>query len=462
MSNFNRVAFFKAVGWQPRMFQAQIHDCPARFRALSCGVRTGKTSFSAYESLAMFFTPHSPEYPIWLIANNYENVDAIFHLMYWTIKRSFTDVLERASLKYRVLTLKDGRQVNCRSAEEAAGLEAKGVFFMVVDESRDIRNAIWDERLQARLLDTNGRALLLTSGCKKRGDFNWFYNVAKTGVPHHYKDKPCKCTPDTQVAYFQYASTENPMISKEEFEKIRQRVPEYVFRERYEGNMIDTDICLFPNMDEIFVAKEEEPIKDVPYVAGLDLALRRDLTVLSIFNAKTATEVKKVILPRNVDWEYIAKQAGMWLHLYNNAICYADETGTGSGCVQLMRKARQRVKGISISTRGIRNTLIEDLISRFTNISIFLIDEEKTKEEYNNLQADLQNSITPNYKFMGAGSPDRLMAQALANQLLTAMEGDSRPIDVRSSGSRVNVPSEVRDTVSVRLALPRSGADGLL
>ncbi len=454
---FDKAKLFSHIGWMPRPSQAQIHDCPAQFRMLSCGVRFGKSMMAANEAVAKLLEPHSAEYPVWLVANNYENVDAMFQPMYWMLKQKFTNILERASLKYRVITLRDGRQVNCRSGEEAAGLEAKGVHFLVVDECRDIRNEIWFERLEARLLDTKGYALLLTSGCKKRGISNWFWQLASRGTPHHFKDKACKCKLRDGYAYFQYPSIDNPVIDKDNFEQIRKRLPDYVYRERYLGDMIETDVCLFPNMDEVFVAKEEGPVKGKRYVAGLDVALRRDKTVLSIFDSENAMEVKRVIMPRNTDWDYAKNSVGQWLAKYNNAICMADETGIGSGIVELLQRDGHNVQGLMISSKGIKNKLIEDLIARFTDVSIFLLDSEETREEYSNMDGDLQNSITPTYKYLSPGSPDTLMSHALANQWLEEIDQDNAPADVTTDGDRIYVPEDEQESVLDGLISPRSG-----
>lgn len=401
-------------------------------------IPTCNSKLSAFSALAMAVQPHSPEYPIWLVSSSYDNVDAIFEIMAWTCKEKLGNLTNRTSMKFRILQLSNGAIIKGKSAEEPASLEAKGLWFLVCDECREIKNIVWEERLEARILDTNARVLCLTSGCKKKGNYNWFYKLAQQAK-----------RPDGDCDYFEYPSNMNPAIKSSEFERKRRTLPKHVFDERYMGKMISDTVEMWANFDKVFCLHEKSPVGGKQYIAGIDVGITNDLTTYAIFDSVTKEEVACGEMPRKLDYHAQLDRLKGVLTYYNNPITMVDATGVGSGgFFQDLRKAGMNVQPFFISTKAIRNKLIEDAMVRFDNMSWFLIDDERVKTEFEDMTCDLKQSLTPTYQSLSGHSPDRLMAKLLANQLLED-EVDGTMVDDFASEERVYQPDNLENKSDV-------------
>ena len=435
----NLKEFFKTIDFKPRPDQWEIANCGAKVRCLSAGVRYGKSINAAAIGLAETFIPHNIEYPTWIVSSSYDNSDAIFEPMYWICKNKLGLLSKRCSLKYRVIMFLDGKQIEAKSAEEPGSLEAKGLHFLITDESREIKNDVWYGRIEARTLDTNARMLLLSSGCRKKGPYNWFYAISHEGnpEPNHWDGK-------SEVAYFQHASTVNPLVNKKKFEALRKRLPPIIFNERYLGEMIGSEMNLFPNSGMVFLGKPKEPEKGHTYSAGLDIAISRNLTVLSIFDNYDNSQVFMDAFPKGLDWEMQEERVAGALIRYNNAVCLGDATGIGSAPVEAIRKMGANIEPFVIGSKGIRNKLVEDTMSRFANVDWTLLNDDDLKKDFDDLECDLNKSLLPTYSSSSNIPLDRMFSVMLANQLLSSGDVNEKYVPVDSE-ERVYVPDESYD-----------------
>ena len=448
---FNKAAFFKDIGYEPRPEQWLIHKCSAKVRCLSAGVRFGKSKMAAAEGLAQTFLPHNIEYPTWIVSSSYKNADAIFEPMYWIAKNKLGLLSKRCSMKFRVIMFLDGKQIEAKSAEEPQSLEAKGLHFLITDESREIKNEVWDGRLEARTLDTDAKMLLMTSGCLKKGPYNWFYDVSHAGNP-----KPNQWDGKSEVAYFQHSSITNPLVKPEKFNAIRKRLPPLIFNERYLGEMIGSQMELFPNSEMVFLSQPKEPVKGHTYSAGLDLAISRNLTVLSIFDNYDNSQVFMDAFPKGeLDWEMQEKRVAGAMIRYNNAVGLGDATGIGSSPVEAIRKLGANLEPLVISSKGIRNKLIEDAMSRFANVEWTLLDDPDLKKDFGDLECDLNQSLLPTYKSSTGIPLDRMFSVLLANQLLESRGDTNEKYESVEGGERIYVPDE--EYVDLSEGLPSVG-----
>jgi len=405
-------------------------------------IPTCNSILAASEMLAMTFLPHKIEYPTWIVSSSYDNADAIFEPAYWIAKNKLGLLSKRCSLKYRIIMFLDGKQIEAKSAEEPGSLEAKGLHFLVTDESREIKNDVWYGRIEARTLDTNARMLLLSSGCKKKGPYNWFYAISQSENP-----KPNHWDGKSEVAYWQYPSTVNPLCNKEKFESLRKRLPPFIFKERYLGEMIDESGELFPNSEMVFLGKPKEPVKGHTYSAGLDIAISRNLTVLSIFDNYDNSQVFMDAFPKGLDWEMQEKRVAGAMIRYNNAVGLGDATGIGSSPVEAIRKLGANLEPLTISSKGIRNQLVQDAMSRFANVEWTLLDDPDLKKDFGDLTCDLNASLLPTYKSSTGLPLDRMFSVLLANQLLAGNEVNAKYTAVEG-GKRTYTPDESRGIVS--------------
>lgn len=151
------------------------------------------------------------------------------------------------------------------------------------------------------------------------------------------------------VFALQLPSWANPRLSKEELRKIRQRVPDAVWRQEYQAALVHASGAVFP-ADAIekcsTVAAWEDPIPGANYVAALDLALSADRTVLVVGRLLDdgGCRVALVRSWKRLPWEEQVVEVESIVNRYNDAQLRVDQSGLGAPVVQSMVSAG-RVRG---------------------------------------------------------------------------------------------------------------------
>ena len=191
----------------------------------------------------------------------------------------------------------------------------------------------------------------------------------------------------------------------------------------------------------VFLAKPKEPEKGHTYSAGLDIAISRNLTVLSIFDNYDNSQVFMDAFPKGLDWGMQEERVAGALIRYNNAVCLGDATGIGSAPVEAIRKMGANIEPFVIGSKGIRNKLVEDTMSRFANVDWTLLNDDDLKKDFDDLECDLNKSLLPTYSSSSNIPLDRMFSVMLANQLLSSGDVNEKYVPVDSE-ERVYVPDD--------------------
>jgi len=170
--------------------------------------------------------------------------------------------------------------------------------------------------------------------------------------------------------------------------------------------------------------------------------------VLSIFDNYDNSQVFMDAFPKGLDWEMQEDRVAGAMIRYNNAVGLGDATGIGSAPVEAIRKKGANLEPFTISSKGIRNKLIEDTMSRFANVDWTLLDDPDLKKDFGDLECDLNSSLLPTYKSSSNIPLDRMFSVMLANQLLSSGDVNEKykPVD---SSERVYVPDDSYDLISI-------------
>lgn len=330
--------------YQPHEGQRQLHESDARFRSAACGRRWGKT-FSGINELGKHAWEH-PDSLTWWVSPVYRQARKPF----FVTVRSFRDAIDSYKTAEEMsIVWKNGARSEFVSAEKYDNLRGEGVNLMVVDEAGFVSNAAWINALQPMLTQTLGRALFIGTPNGKGG--SWFYEQWVFGLPENRAKYP-------EYESFHFPTASSPYISGNEIERLRSIYPADVFAQEYEADFLDDAAGVFRNVRHCIGGELRLPWPGCRYVMGVDLARKRDFTVLTVVDVETMQVVAwerfnviawAVQIPRIVS---LAQRYG--------ASVLLDTTGIGDPIVEQIRAAGVNVDEYMFNNRS-KQQLIENL-----------------------------------------------------------------------------------------------------
>jgi hypothetical protein len=227
LPRLNRPALFEQLDYRPHRGQLPIHRSTAQRRVVACGTRFGKSTLGAAETIAEMMTPRESSLG-WVVGPSLQLTGRIFERVSHLVMTHLSHlVIQHQPRQHtlRMLNLAGGISELCAmSADRPHALLGGALDYVVVDESAHIRDNVWSEHLSARLVDRNGRALILGT---PQGP-GWFHDEFKRG--RH----------GTDPAYesWQLPTWENPFINKELIEPERARLGDELFAQQYEAKFL--------------------------------------------------------------------------------------------------------------------------------------------------------------------------------------------------------------------------------
>lgn len=193
--------------------QDEIRRHPARFKAVSCGRRFGKTLMA----VALIFACAAAGGAAWWVGPTSREAK-----IGWKQLRQMALQVPGAVVKdgTKEITFPTGGWLAVLSAESAT-LRGEGLDLVVIDEAAFIPdlNRVWNYDLRAALSDRKGGAVFISSPDGR----NYFYQLFQRGQdPAH-----------PEWASWQATSYDNPFLDKAEIDAARAELPEWVFRQEY-------------------------------------------------------------------------------------------------------------------------------------------------------------------------------------------------------------------------------------
>lgn len=347
-TRLNKPAFFGSLGYRPHPGQREIHESTARRRIVACGVRWGKTRCAAMEGLAAAMEPRERSIG-WVVAPTYDLADKVFREI---------AILAAEHLMHRVLTLKEGEkrivlrnmaggvsEIRGKSADNPVSLLGEGLDWVIIDEGARLKPTIWEGHVSQRLVDKRGWALVIST---PRGK-GWFYDLFRRGQ-----------SDDPDFQSWNHPSRSNPYLDAEIIEAERDRLPERVFRQEYEGEFIEGAGAVFRNVRECATGQWQEWDREqgCSYYAGLDLAKVEDFTVLAIMNSRR--EVVFVDRFNRLDWHIQRSRIETAAKRYGYCRILCDTTGVGEPIYESLRMAGLSVEPYPF-TQASKAALINNL-----------------------------------------------------------------------------------------------------
>jgi|TARA_R100000093_G_scaffold1035_1_gene2599 hypothetical protein len=396
MSYLIKEEVWKKIDYKPHPKQELIHQSGARFRALCTGRRFGKSVLASREAIYNILIDGKRG---WIVAPNYELTKKVFREVIIILNKVFPALIERQSEANTYIKLRNGSELVGKSADNPVSLLGEGLDFLIIDEAASIKREVWEEYLRPTLADRKGWALFISTPKGK----NWFYEEYVRG-----KDRKVK-----HQDGWNYLTSDNPYIPREEIAHAEKYLPERVFLQEFQGKFIEDIGGVFRGVRECVGGRLEEPDPNRSYVMGVDLAKYQDYTVVIVMD-KVNKQVVYFDRFHKLDWNFQKNKIANVIRRYNNCQCIIDATGIGDPIYDDLNRL-----GLNIVPYKISGTSKKPLIENLSlNIQDGLIKYPDIPELINelNIYAYKQNPATghTSYSAPEGYHDDIVIALALA------------------------------------------------
>lgn len=267
-------ALQEKIGWTPHINQEKIIKSEGRDVVICAGRRFGKSAICAYIALKCLLEGDIKGKPvkIWIVSPTYDLSQKVFeYLVKWFIKACPS---QRKGVSYnpsaQIRTARGGL-VQCKSAENPAGLLGEELDLLIVDECSRVKRDVYDIYLYPTTISRQARRFFISTPFGK----NWFWE--------HW------VRANEQGNAFQYATTDNPTLPdiEHELEHAKRTLPTAAFEQEFLAQFKEgassvfrgTKDCINPELDG-----NKKPTIGHRYIMGLDLAKINDFTVITIID----------------------------------------------------------------------------------------------------------------------------------------------------------------------------------
>ncbi len=225
MAQLDKAELFRLLGYVPHAGQLRVHASMAQLRVVAAGSRWGKSRCAVMELLAAALAP-GPDTRLWVVAPRFEVVDKLLELLVAQLRGGLAHrLLEEVRRDRRVVlqNLAGNRAViEGRCTERVASLLGESLDFLLVDEAGRVADEAWESALSARLVERNGRALVVGT---PRNEDTWFHKLFIEGQRGDASD----------VASWTGRSIDNPLIDAQFVERERARLSASEFASEHLG-----------------------------------------------------------------------------------------------------------------------------------------------------------------------------------------------------------------------------------
>ena len=387
----------KIKGFKPRPSQKEFLLSTARFKVISAGRRFGKT-IAALNWLLEGALNHQGWNCMWVAPTYRQGRYAFKRLMSALRTSGGMSIISRVSESDMVIEFINHSSISFRTAENYDNLRAEGINRLVIDEAARIPKAAWEEVLRPAISDTGGDVMFISTP-KGR---NWFYHLWLMGKNPEF--------PDYQS--WRFDSSDNPKIRPEDIELARKTLPENVFRQEFMAEFIEEAGEVVPNVD-ISIVLPELVAKKEPghqYYGGIDLARKRDYTVITILD----DELRLIDFIRftGVNWDIQKTKIAEMVRKYD-ALTLVDQTGVGDPIVQELLLSDVYVRGFTFTAEK-KRSLVQNLIFGFGEKKLQLAKIPVLIEELKALDYKQSESGNISYQAPEGMTDDCVMSLALA------------------------------------------------
>lgn len=325
----------KLSRYTPHSGQLRMHRVKSKEKWMQCARRWGKGRFAFGELMDAYGEwqkrPFSktlvPGFHAWIVLPTFAQARQAWHELTWLMPDRIVQEIARADWMIYLRGAHEGQWglIELKSAHDPESLQTVGLDFLQVSESQDVSNdAIAKLRPTLRSPGRLGRAVF--EGIPATYSDHWFQRGFELG----------KRKPNRKHVSFHATVYDNPMLTdveKAEVEEDKEILPDKAWRRMYLAEFSEGG-GFFQNVDscvggDLLV----DPIPGLSYVAGLDIGISRDFTVLIVMDS----ESRQVVYHQFWDstpWPQVRAHINEIHAHWNIQRLVADATGMGQAMVQ--------------------------------------------------------------------------------------------------------------------------------
>jgi len=342
-----------------------IINTPSKYNIVNASRQSGKSFL--LKQLVLYYALNNSKYDILivspLISQNLKIYDEIVNAII------NSGVIKRNNRSEKQIELINGSKLSFKSAENYDGIRGGSHDVVFCDEFAYFKPDAWTLAIRPTMAaKKHSRAFLFST---PRGK-NEFYDMSMRGQSDEETNKAYK--------YFYMSYKENPLYDLDFVNDCKLHYPSAKFQQEFEGLFIDS-ASVFEYNDCAIVDKYKEPEEGVVYYAGLDLARKKDKTVLTIMNDRGDVVMMHSI--GGISWTKIVEGVVAILKKYN-AHCIVEVNSIGDVVYEMIEKVYQNISPIFTSNSS-KQEYIESLIYSFNAVEISI----PTKGLNDNLHLEL-------------------------------------------------------------------------
>jgi len=368
--------------------QVEVAHSTARFKALACGRRWGKTRLGT----ALCIAVAAKGGRAWWVAPSYK----MAHVGWRGIKRIAQQIPNTNIHEVeKLVTLPTGGEIQVRSADDPNSLRGEGLDFVVMDECAFMKEDAWNEALRPALSDRKGGALFISTP-KGR---NWFWRMWMNDAE--------------DVHSWRFPTSSNPFIDGKEIEAAKRGLPERIFMQEYEAQFLEDAGGVFRRVMEAAKAPElQSPIPGGQYVIGVDWARTNDATVFCVMDSNAK---RQVYLDRmtNIDYETQRRRLLALFERFKPSTIMAEYNSMGGPMVERLQNDGLPVQAFN-TTNATKQQIIDRLAMAFERGSIEILPDPHQIGELQAYEQERLPSGLIRYSAPDGMHDDTVMALALA------------------------------------------------
>lgn len=353
----------------------------------------------------------------WWVAPTYAQSKNAYRLIRTFLPKGLYDE-QKADLRL-VLKNPDGSEhsyIEFKSAENDDNLRGFAVNFFVFDEAA--RGVSYDSFISVltTVTQTYGSGIIISTP-KGR---NWFYDIYNRGdkslLMHGEND------PWAEWLSIRMPTWSNPHVKAQAIADMKNNLPLDVFEQEVAARFKQDGVGAFRNVEKcvkgVIVGPDGLPIWESPnpgrrYVLGVDLARKRDYTVIVVMD----TERKHVVYFERfnqIAWQLQKHRIAEISRRYNNALICLDSTGVGDPILEDLTTAGCPVEAFIFSNKS-KQQLIDKLRVNIEFQKISYPEIPVMVKELIDYEFEISSNGNIKYAAPTGRHDDTVIALALAN-----------------------------------------------
>ena len=255
--------------------QRVIFNNNSRFRVTCNGRRFGKSRLVLDELIraSLGFTGEMSKTSPQVVLGALPTAVQARSILWKPLVKLFTEtdlkyVVKNINLSNMTIDIEGKPSIKVVGANDKNGDRLRGqrIYFIAMDEVQDINPVAWTEVVRPALSDTVGSRAIMTGTPKGRVNFL-----------HTLSEMPLS---SNEWKFFNYPTSANPTIPRDEIEKARASLPPRVFQQEYEADFVAFAGQVWTELSqENLVNVEDVPLLDL-VVMGIDHGDRHPAAVV--------------------------------------------------------------------------------------------------------------------------------------------------------------------------------------